>query len=948
MRKRRRKCSRWIMHVGVSKWAAKQVTLLLLASSLSFLGIHGQLDSLGFISIDCGTSNSKYTEDKTGITYVSDEGFTDTGLIHPVNMENMQGDLALRYSTLRFFPSGTRNCYTLRSVTPGGKYYVRAVFGYGNYDKLNKLPIFDLYIGVNYWTTVSIVNSSTAYIFEIIAVSPANYLQVCLVSKGLGNPFISGLDLRSLNANLYPDSTATQSLVLLSFFRDTVGFGPNRYHFGTEYQHIRYPDDKYDRIWQKYEDVSTWTVLSDPISGIVNSPPNDTYAAPSAVMRSVSTQANASRMDLWWSSDSSMTIGENTQLLVMLYFAELESLQQNEFREFSVILDNTTLDSAFRPEKMLTTVLTGIVQGAGSHAISLVPTLNSKPPLISATEIYVIRQLNGSLTYAGDASAMLTIQIKYSMKRNWQGDPCMPIAFAWDSLNCTYNSSGPSRITAIYLSSNGLNGEIDPSFGQLTLLQHLDLSHNNLSGSIPDVLGQLTSLTFLDLSSNNLSGSIPTSLLQKFQSGSLTLRCRQSHLLYKKNKKKIIIIATAIPGAALVALLALTICYRRALRVALIKAIIWYKRPTRRKDVTTSTAHLQFQTFTYDELHTITNGFENQIGKGGFGPVYAGKLENGTRVAVKIRSQGSSQGDKEYSAEVKNLGMLRHNSLVVLLGHCKDEEHLGLVYEFVRGGNLEDRLIKGGPTGQEPPLTWSQRLTIAVETARGLHYLHSALRTPLIHRDVKATNILLIPGKNTDDAIHAKISDFGIAKAISSEAKTHTLTERLIGTPGYIDPQYLSSGGQVRGKTDVYSFGILLLVLITAKPASVPRDNNKDINIADLVRQRLFQGGGGGGGRSRSRSLSLSRRDENNIKSLLDPSILGHCDLSSAWKVADLALRCAQADDVGARPTMTEVVAELEALQRQEAAGTSSAPTVTCCGWLITVPEAEEEVENKD
>jgi len=195
----------------------------------------------GFLSIDCGyTKHQKYSGGKTGITYLADVGFTDAGLTHHVYPENLQpDDLPDRYKNIRFFPNGTRNCYTIRYLPPGGKYLVRAYFGYGNYDTLNWLPTFDLYIGVNYWTTVRVVNSSTAYIFEAITVSPANYLQVCLVNKGLGTPFISGLDLRILQANLYPDSTETQSLVLLSFFRQSVGFGPNRYHFGTNNRRIR-------------------------------------------------------------------------------------------------------------------------------------------------------------------------------------------------------------------------------------------------------------------------------------------------------------------------------------------------------------------------------------------------------------------------------------------------------------------------------------------------------------------------------------------------------------------------------------------------------------------------------------------------------------------------------------------------------------------------------------
>jgi hypothetical protein len=157
-------------------------------------------------------------------------------------------------------------------------------------------------------------------------------------------------------------------------------------------------------MWQKYEDVPAWTVLSDAINGIVKNSPNDNYGAPSAVMRSVSTPVNASRMDLWWSLDSSMNVDNNTKFFIVLYFAELEALQENEFREFSIILDNITLVSAFRPKNMLTTVFTGIVQGGGSHAISLVATSNSKPPLISAMEIYLMRPLNGSATYTGDGN----------------------------------------------------------------------------------------------------------------------------------------------------------------------------------------------------------------------------------------------------------------------------------------------------------------------------------------------------------------------------------------------------------------------------------------------------------------------------------------------------------------------------------------------------------------
>ncbi|KAL6907942.1 hypothetical protein ACP4OV_002112 [Aristida adscensionis] len=185
------------------------------------------------------------------------------------------------------------------------------------------------------------------------------------------------------------------------------------------------------------------------------------------------------------------------------------------------------------------------------------------------------------------------------------------------------------------------------------------------------------------------------------------------------------------------------------------------------------------QIFTYEELEGITHGFRDQIGVGGFGPVFSGKLDNGTPVAVKMKTPDSLQGHPQFLAEVKHLRIACHKNLVSLLGYCNDEVNLGLVYEYMAGGNLEHRLRATGP---EAPLTWLQRLKIAGDSARGLDYLHSAFKKPLIHRDVNR-NILLT--KNLD----AKISDFGLARALSSESRTHINTEPA-GTFGYMDPEY--------------------------------------------------------------------------------------------------------------------------------------------------------------
>ncbi|XP_048570652.1 probable LRR receptor-like serine/threonine-protein kinase At1g05700 isoform X3 [Triticum urartu] len=821
----------------------------------------------GFISIDCGyTANQTYTDSRTGISYASDEGYIDAGLIHPVDKSNLQTDLADRYLNLCFFPSGERNCYTLRFLTPGGKYLVRAAFGYGDYDKLNKNPTFDLYFGVNYWTTVTIVSSSTAYVFEIIAVCPADFLQICLVNKGSGTPFISGLDLRSLTSDLYLEANVTQSLVLLSFFRDTVGFGPNRYHFGTNYQHIRFPDDPYDRMWQRYENVDGWTDVPNKSNGEIKNSTNDNYDAPSAVMRSASTPVNDSRMDLSWSSDSSMNVGVDPKFFLVLYFAELEAVQ--ELRQFDVSVDKNPLASAFSPKFLLPTVLSGIVQGSNEHSVSLVATSNlALQPLISAMEIYMVRPVNESNSL--DANAMMTIQDKFSVKKNWVGDPCAPISFAWNGLNCSYTTNSPPRITALNMSSSGLVGEIDASFGQLTLLQHLDLSHNSLSGSIPVFLGQVPALQFLDLSSNNLSGSIPWSLLEKTQRGLLTLRVDNNpglcgnntcNPIQKKRRNKTKLLQIVISVIVAVSLLVL----------AVFLFVIWDRRK-KRPDLAHSTNTFENRRFTYKELKHITNNFNSVIGRGGFGLVYVGCLENGALVAVKMRSETSSQGNTEFLAEAQHLARVHHKNLVSLIGYCKDKKHLSLVYEYMDEGNLEDRL-----RGQES-LNWLQRLKIALDSAHGLEYLHKSCSPPLIHRDVKTGNILLTTN------LQAKLSDFGLTRAFSSEMVTH-MTTRPAGTLGYLDPEYYATS-HLSEKSDVYSFGVVLLVLITGQRAIITISDTERNNITIWARHGLSEG---------------------DIDSVIDPRIRGDCDINSVWKVAELALQCTQHTGRD-RPTMTEV-----------------------------------------
>jgi hypothetical protein len=217
--------------------AAAPLLLLLCLVAARAHGQQADVDAVGFISIDCGIpEGAVYADQSTrGLRYVSDAGFADAGagLNAGVNPPyNIEG-LADRYLTARYFPGGARmrSCYTLRPVAPGGRYLVRAAFYYGNYDGLDRLPAFDLHIGVNRWVTVNVTAAAAVYIFEAVAVAPAEFLQVCLVNRGLGTPFISGLDLRPLQEDMYPDATVNQSLALLNFRRPTATYSFNRYHF---------------------------------------------------------------------------------------------------------------------------------------------------------------------------------------------------------------------------------------------------------------------------------------------------------------------------------------------------------------------------------------------------------------------------------------------------------------------------------------------------------------------------------------------------------------------------------------------------------------------------------------------------------------------------------------------------------------------------------------------
>ncbi|XP_022979710.1 proline-rich receptor-like protein kinase PERK4 isoform X1 [Cucurbita maxima] len=229
-------------------------------------------------------------------------------------------------------------------------------------------------------------------------------------------------------------------------------------------------------------------------------------------------------------------------------------------------------------------------------------------------------------------------------------------------------------------------------------------------------------------------------------------------------------------------------------------------------------------TFTYDELAAATGGFAhgNLLGQGGFGYVHKGVLPNGKEVAVKSLKVGSGQGEREFMAEVEIISRVHHRHLVSLVGFCIAGGQRMLVYEFVPNNTLEHHLH-----GKDlPVMDWPTRLRIAIGSAKGLAYLHEDCHPKIIHRDIKSANILI------DANFEAMVADFGLAK-LSSDTNTHVST-RVMGTFGYLAPEYASSG-KLTEKSDVFSFGIMLLELITGK-RPVDHNNVMEDSLVDWAR----------------------------------------------------------------------------------------------------------------
>ncbi|CAI0464954.1 unnamed protein product [Linum tenue] len=286
--------------------------------------------------------------------------------------------------------------------------------------------------------------------------------------------------------------------------------------------------------------------------------------------------------------------------------------------------------------------------------------------------------------------------------------------------------------------------------------------------------------------------------------------------------------------------------------------------------------------YTLRELELSTNEFadENVIGEGGYGIVYRGVFDDKTTVAVKNLLNNRGQAEKEFKVEVEAIGRVRHKNLVRLLGYCAEGAHRMLVYEYVDNGNLEQWLH--GDVGPCSPLTWEIRMNIITGTAKGLTYLHEGLEPKVVHRDIKSSNILL------DKQWNPKVSDFGLAKLLGSERSY--VTTRVMGTFGYVAPEYASTG-MLNERSDVYSFGILLMEVISGRnPVDYSRPPG-EVNLVEWLKTMVTN---------------------RNAEGVLDPRLPEKPSSRALKRALLVALRCVD-PNAQKRPKMGHVIHMLEA-----------------------------------
>ncbi|XP_003631009.2 receptor protein kinase TMK1 [Medicago truncatula] len=530
---------------------------------------------------------------------------------------------------------------------------------------------------------------------------------------------------------------------------------------------------------------------------------------------------------------------------------------------------------------------------------------------------------------------------------SWQGnDPC---ANKWIGIVC---SGG--NISIINFQNMGLSGTISPNFASLSSLTKLLIANNDITGAIPNQLTSMPLLQELDVSNNNLYGRVPS-----FPKG-VVLKIggnpdigkdkpitpsASSHGFGKDNDKDEDKNKNSVDGVNVGIVLGVVF----VLGIGVIILFMFWKRSRNHtkkgKKPDAITIHSSYKggenvvkasvvvsgggndalsptcnayevsnmVISIQVLRQVTNNFSEEkiVGKGGFGIVYKGELHDGTQIAVKRMQLGMmGEGSNEFTSEIEVLTKVRHKHLVSLLGYCLDENEKLLVYEYMTRGALSKHLFDWKEEGIKP-LEWKTRLSIALDVARGIEYLHGLTQQIFIHRDIKPSNILL------GEDMRAKVSDFGLVR-LAPEGKASFQT-RLAGTFGYMAPEYASTG-RLTTKADVYSFGVVLMEIITGRKALDGSQPEENIHLVTWFCRMLL--------------------NKDSFQSMIDRTIeVDEETYASINTVAELAGHCS-AREPYQRPDMSHVVNVLSSLVEVWKPTKQDVDDIYGINFDMTLPEA--------
>ncbi|XP_071724782.1 probable LRR receptor-like serine/threonine-protein kinase At5g63710 [Rutidosis leptorrhynchoides] len=590
---------------------------------------------------------------------------------------------------------------------------------------------------------------------------------------------------------------------------------------------------------------------------------------------------------LFFAAQASMLISGN----VWLVFPSFQEVNcKSSCNKSLSVVSNNIMFRAFSGKSFLRLITTCLVL-----VVSLRTSSSSSGPDVEGEALIEFRKaLNDSNNQIADWNYFLV-------------SPCS----SWSQVTC----NGDGNVVTLSLGSKGFSGTLSPSITKLKFLVHLELQDNNLSGSLPEYLGelvhleylnlannrfsgsmpsnwaQLTNLKQLDLSSNNLSGRIPEQLFSvstfNFSGTSLTCGsgirqpCAKSslHPAESSKSKFWVVMASASFGAFLLLSFGVIFAYR-CLHLRKLKHEVFVDVPGE-DDQNISLG--QIKRFSLRQIEVATDNFSetNVIGQGGFGKVYRGILPDNTKVAVKrLADHHSPGGEAAFQREVQLISVAVHKNLLRLIGFCTTSSERILVYPFMQNLSVAYRLrdLKPGEKG----LDWATRKRVAYGAANGLEYLHEYCNPKIIHRDLKAANILL------DEHFEAVLGDFGLAKLVDTKL-THVTTQ-IRGTMGHIAPEYLSTGKSSE-KTDVFGYGVTLLELVTGQRAIdfARLEEEEDVLLLDHIKKLLR---------------------ENRLQDIVDGNLKTY-DASEVETVLQVALLCTQSSPED-RPTMASVVRMLQ------------------------------------